>query len=152
MISPHMEHRVSQLRHDVDDVYDLLDVTNENVKATNEKVKALAGVVSDIATSVSVIKMAQRRQGNRLDELQSAVDLAVGRLDRLETSHQRLETSHQRLEVSQQQMAEVQRQQDVKLDAILAALGARVPAGPSGGVEEPACVGADGAGRVVAAT
>lgn len=143
MISPHMEHRVSQLRHDVDDVYDLLNVTNENVKAMDEKVEVIARAVSNLDTSVSVIKTTQWRHGNRLDELQSAVDLAVGRLDRLEASHQRLEVSHQKI-------GEVQRQQDVKLDAILAALGARLPAGtnsPAGTssrVEEPAGVGADG--------
>ena len=141
---------MSQLRHDVDDVYDLLNVTNENVKAmdekvaaTNEKVEVIARAVSNLDTSVSVIKTTQWRHGNRLDELQSAVDLAVGRLDRLEAGHQRLEVSHQKI-------GEVQRQQDVKLDAILAALGARLPAGPnspagtSSRVEEPAGVGADG--------
>jgi hypothetical protein len=120
MTSQHMEHRVSQLRHDVDDVYELLDRTNKTVEG--------------LCKTVSAVAMTQRRHGNRLDEIQSAVDLTVGRLDRLEQSHLRLETSHQRLETGYQQIAEVQKQQGTKLDDILAALGARVPAGAGGQV------------------
>jgi len=63
MASPEIQHRVSRLRHDVDDVYELLDATN---------------------TTVSKIATTQRRHGNRLEEIQQSLDLTVGRLDRLE--------------------------------------------------------------------
>lgn len=87
MASPEFERRVGQLRHDVDDVYELLDRTN---------------------TAVAAISSTQRRHGNRLEEIQSSVDLTVGRLDRLEQN---------------------QRAQGDKLDAILAALrGNQAPA------------------------
>jgi septal ring factor EnvC (AmiA/AmiB activator) len=80
MASPEFEHRVSQLRHDVDDVYELLDRTNK---------------------TVATISATQQRHGNRLEEIQSSLDLTVGRLDRLEQN---------------------QRDQGDKLDAILAVL------------------------------
>ncbi|MBP2371867.1 hypothetical protein [Pseudonocardia parietis] len=54
---------VRQLRHDVDDVYDLLDSTNRTV------------------TSVAGI---QRRHSTRLEEIQQALDLQNGRLERIE--------------------------------------------------------------------
>ena len=52
-----------QMRHDVDDIFPLLD---------------------GIAKSVTIISATQRRHGNRLEELQQSLDLQSGRMDRLE--------------------------------------------------------------------
>lgn len=60
---------VRQLRHDVDDVYSLLDTTN---------------------STVSTIASAQRRHGNRLEEIQQALDLQSGRLDRIEDTQRQI--------------------------------------------------------------
>jgi hypothetical protein len=83
----------------VDDVYELLDTTNEAVAATRQ--------------AVSVIATTQRRHGNRLEEIQTALDLSVGRSDRLEEGQHRLE--------------QAQREQGAKLDAILAAVRGEQP-------------------------
>ena len=87
MASPEISRRVSQLRHDVDDVFELLDTTNQTV--------------TTIATT-------QRRHGTRLEEIQQALDLTVGRLDRWEQAQHRIE--------------DTQQEQNAKLDAILAVL------------------------------
>lgn len=60
---------VRQLRHDVDDVYDLLTNTDQTVNR---------------------IASAQRRQGSRLEGIQQAVDLQNGRLDRIEDTQRQI--------------------------------------------------------------
>lgn len=60
---------VRQLRHDVDDVYELLETTN---------------------STVSSIAAVQRRHGNRLEEVQQALDLQNGRLERIEDTQRRI--------------------------------------------------------------
>lgn len=60
---------VRQLRHDVDDVYELLDTTNSTV------------------TSISAT---QRRHGNRLEEIQQTLDLQNGRLERIEGTQRQI--------------------------------------------------------------
>lgn len=69
MASPEMSRTVRQLRHDVDDVYELLD-------STKSTVTSIAG--------------AQRRHGNRLEEIQQAMDLQSGRLDRIEDTQRQI--------------------------------------------------------------
>ena len=91
MASPEISRRVSQLRHDVDDVFELLDTTNQ---------------------TVTTIAATQRRHGTRLEEIQQALDLTVGRLDRLEQAQHRIADTQQ----------EQNAKQNAKLDAILAAL------------------------------
>ena len=120
MASPEMQHRVSQLRHDVDDVFELLDAADKKLDATRE--------------TVSKIALTQRRHGNRLEEIQTALDLSVGRLDRLEEGQHRLEDGQRGLEEgqrglaeSQRELAESQREQGTKLDAILTALRGERP-------------------------
>jgi hypothetical protein len=74
---PSPENRVvRQLRHDVDDVYDLLNDTNTAVTTTNNVVTKMSGV--------------QRRQGLRLEEIQQALDLQNGRLDRIEDTQRQI--------------------------------------------------------------
>ncbi|GGM59099.1 hypothetical protein GCM10012275_32820 [Longimycelium tulufanense] len=65
-------------------MYELLDATNQTITAVAAR---------------------QRRHDTRLEEIQHALDLAVGRLDRLEQAEWRL--------------AETQREQAAKLDEIL---------------------------------
>ncbi|MGH3623077.1 MAG: hypothetical protein ACRDQ5_14995 [Sciscionella sp.] len=87
MTTPDIPRRVSQLRHDVDDVYDLLDITNHTVTS-------IAGT--------------QRRHGNRLEEIQQALDLTTGRLDRIEdTQRQQFDSLDARLD----RIEDTQRQQ-----------------------------------------
>ena len=68
---------VRQLRHDVDDVYELLDATQR---------------------AVSTIAATQRRHSSRLEEIQQALDLQNGRLDRLEELQQALDLQNGRLD------------------------------------------------------
>ena len=70
MSAPDSERRIRQLRHDVDDVYDIVDATSK---------KAIS------------IHTVQRRHGLRLDEIQQSLDMHTGRLDRLEAGQQRLD-------------------------------------------------------------
>jgi hypothetical protein len=68
---PSPENRVvRRLRHDVDDVYDTAVTTTNNV------VTKMSGV--------------QRRQGLRLEEIQQALDLQNGRLDRIEDTQRQI--------------------------------------------------------------
>lgn len=99
MASPEIQRRVSQLRHDVDDVYELLDTTNQ---------------------TVATIAATQRRHGARLEEIQQALDLTVGGLNRLDQAQHRLADTQHRL-------VDTQREQNVKLDAILALLRGSQP-------------------------
>jgi hypothetical protein len=59
-----------QMRHDVDDVYVLLDATKDTLDETRRTVGTMWAV--------------QRRHGNRLEEIQQSLDLQSGRLDRME--------------------------------------------------------------------
>ncbi|HKR52526.1 MAG TPA: hypothetical protein VJT72_23705 [Pseudonocardiaceae bacterium] len=68
MASPEIQRKIGQLRHDVDDVYELLD-------GTNELVTKIAGT--------------QQRHGTRLEEIQQSLDLTVGRMDRIEDTQRR---------------------------------------------------------------
>ena len=63
MASPEGSRGFRQMRHDLDDVYALLDTTN---------------------TAVSSISATQRRHTNRLEEVQQSLDLQSGRMDRVE--------------------------------------------------------------------
>jgi hypothetical protein len=60
---------VRQPRHDVDDIYELLDTTS---------------------SAVTKIAATQRRHGNRLGEIQQALDLQNGRLDRIEGTQRQI--------------------------------------------------------------
>ncbi len=62
---------VRQLRHDVDDVYELLDSTNRTV-------------ISVAAT--------QRRHSTRFEEIQQSLDLQNGRLERIEDTQRQILT------------------------------------------------------------
>ena len=63
MASPEGRREFRQMRHDVDDIYALLDGTS---------------------AAVSTISATQRRHTNRLEEIQQALDLQSGRMDRVE--------------------------------------------------------------------
>lgn len=93
-----------QLRHDVDDVYELLNKTNERLtsltetvhsefEAMGERVEAMGAQVGSVGervgsidNRVTTLSATQRRHGNRLEEIQQALDLQNGRLDRMEDS------------------------------------------------------------------
>ncbi len=62
---------VRELRHDVDDVYQLLDSTNRTV------------------TSVAAT---QRRHSTRFEEIQQSLDLQSGRLERIEDTQRQILT------------------------------------------------------------
>ena len=63
MASPEGRREFRQMRHDVDDIYALLDATS---------------------AAVSTISATQRRHTNRLEEVQQSLDLQSGRMDRVE--------------------------------------------------------------------
>ena len=63
MASPEGRREFRQMRHDVDDIYALLDATS---------------------AAVSTISATQRRHSNRLEEVQQSLDLQSGRMDRVE--------------------------------------------------------------------
>ena len=65
------------MRHDVDDVYDLLSTTDK---------------------TLGTVWAVQRRHGNRLDEIQQTLDLHSGRLDRMEDNQRRQAEGLDRLE------------------------------------------------------
>jgi hypothetical protein len=58
-----------QMRHDVDDIYALLDTTS---------------------TAVTTVSATQRRHTNRLEEIQQSLDLQTGRLDRIEDNQRQI--------------------------------------------------------------
>ena len=60
---------VRQLRHDVDDVYELLDATTR---------------------SVDTIASTQHQHSSQLEEIQQALDLQNGRLDRIEDTQRQI--------------------------------------------------------------
>ncbi len=124
MASPEIQRKIGQLRHDVDDVYEIVD-------GMNELVTKIAGT--------------QQRHSTRLEEIQQALDLSVGRMDRientqrrqedaqrrLEDAQRRLEDGQQRLEDGQQRLEDTQQQQyetlNAKLDSIVTLLHGNRP-------------------------
>ena len=71
-----MERRVGQLRHDVDDVYELVDGTNQTVSTINQIVSALAATqqqhgtwLAEIRQRVDRMEDAQREQDTKLDTI-----------------------------------------------------------------------------------
>lgn len=100
-----------QMRHDVDDVYRLLDTTKDTLEETRKTI----GTIWDV----------QRRHGNRLEEIQQSLDLQVGRLDRMEDSQrtqgERLDGVDGRLG----RMQETQQAQGEQLEEILTLLRGR---------------------------
>lgn len=86
-VQPDLPHKVSQMRHDLDDLYELVSQVERRQKR---------------AESILL------RHSNRLDELQQTLDLHGGRLDRIEDSYRRLEDNQQRqFEQLSAQVAEV---------------------------------------------
>jgi len=83
MASPEMEHRVSQLRHDVDDVYELLDATNQTVSTLattqqqhgiwlteiRQRIDHVENVVDRVENVIDRVEGAQREQGSKLDTI-----------------------------------------------------------------------------------
>ncbi len=84
-----LPHKVSQIRHDLDDLYELMSQVEKNQTRT-------AGVL--------------HRHGNRLDELQQTLDLHSGRLDRLEDNQRRMQDNQIQMQDNQRQMQDNQRQ------------------------------------------
>lgn len=83
-----------QMRHDVDDVYELLD---------------------GIQKSITTLSTTQRRHTNRLEEIQQSLDLHNGRLDRIDDTQRRGLDRLTALEAGQHRLEEGQRE---ILDAI----------------------------------
>jgi hypothetical protein len=81
-----------QMRHDVDDVYVLLDATKDTLDETRKTVGTMWAV--------------QRRHGNRLEEIQQSLDLQAGRLDRMEDTQRQQGERLGRIEDTQQQQGE----------------------------------------------
>ena len=105
MASPEIQRKVGQLRHDVDDVDELVD-------GTNELVTKIAGT--------------QQRHGTRLEEIQQALDLTVGRMDRIEdTQRRQYETLNLRYETLDSRYETL----NAKLDDIVALLRGNQPTG-----------------------
>jgi uncharacterized coiled-coil DUF342 family protein len=105
MASPEIQRKVGQLRHDVDDVYQLLD-------GTNELVTKIAGT--------------QQRHGSRLEEIQQALDLTVGRLDLTVGRMDRIEDTQRRQYETLNAQYETL---NAKLDDIVALLRGNRPTG-----------------------
>ena len=84
-----LPHKVSQIRHDLDDLYELMSEVERNQTRT-------AGVL--------------HRHGNRLEELQQTLDLHSGRLDRLEDNQRRMQDNQRQMQDNQIQMQDNQHQ------------------------------------------
>ncbi|MGB6165848.1 MAG: hypothetical protein WCF33_24555 [Pseudonocardiaceae bacterium] len=82
---PDLPHKVRQIRHDLDDLYEL-------VSQVEQSQTRAAGILL--------------RHGNRLEELQQTLDLHSGRLDRIEDSQRRMADSQGRMADSQRQQFE----------------------------------------------
>ncbi|HEV7450487.1 MAG TPA: hypothetical protein VGO16_03680 [Pseudonocardiaceae bacterium] len=112
MASPEIQRKVGQLRHDVDDIYELVD-------GTNELVTKIAGT--------------QQRHGTRLEEIQQALDLTVSQLDltvgQLDLTVGRLDLTVGRMD----RIEDTQRRQyetlNAKLNDIVALLRGNQPTG-----------------------
>ena len=82
-----LPHKVGQIRHDLDDLYELVSEVEKSQTRT-------AGVL--------------HRHGNRLEELQQTLALHSGRLDRIEDNQRRMqENQHRQFEHLSTQLAEI---------------------------------------------
>lgn len=80
---------LSQLRHDVDDVYALVDATNQ---------------------TVSALAATQRRHGVRLEEIQQTLDLHSARFDRMDARFDGMGARFDGMDARFDRMEETQRQ------------------------------------------
>jgi hypothetical protein len=84
---PDLPHKVRQIRHDVDDLYEL-------VSQVDQSQTRAAGILL--------------RHNNRLEELQQTLDLHSGRLGRIEDNQRRMQDNqHRQFEHLSAQMAEI---------------------------------------------
>src|SRR5215207_5054162 len=101
MASPELNRRVKQLRHDVDDIYELLDRTHNSVAVIER-------TVADHTAQLHRLEQAQVRMGERLDRiernqqaqeriLQSQGELLERLGERLDRQDERLGRQDQRL-------------------------------------------------------
>jgi hypothetical protein len=74
---------VRQLRHDVDDVYELLD-------ATTRSVDTIASTQHQHSSQLEEIQQALDLQNGRLDLQNGRLDLQNGRLDRIEDTQRQI--------------------------------------------------------------
>ena len=93
-----------QMRHDVDDVYGLLE---------------------GVDRSITTISATQRRHSNRLEEIQQSLDLQSGRLDRIEDVQRKQTERLGRVEDNQQEQGERLGRVEGRLDEILTLLRGR---------------------------
>jgi chromosome segregation ATPase len=82
-VDPDIPRRVAQVRHDIDDLYELQSAANDSLTKLNGR---------------------QHRLENRLGEVQQTLDLQGGRLDRIEDNQRR---QSQQLDGLAEQLAEV---------------------------------------------
>jgi small-conductance mechanosensitive channel len=84
---PDLPHKVRQIRHDLDDLYELMSQVDQSQTRA-------AGILL--------------RHNNRLEELQQTLDLHSGRLDRIEDNQRRMaDSQRQQFEHLSAQMAEI---------------------------------------------
>ncbi|MGH3916589.1 MAG: hypothetical protein ACRDTC_24735 [Pseudonocardiaceae bacterium] len=88
-VQPDLPHKVSQIRHDLDDLYELMSQVERSQIRT-------AGIL--------------QRHSNRFEELQQTLDLHGGRLDRIEHSQRQMQDSQRQMQDSQRQMQDGLRQ------------------------------------------
>lgn len=69
MTSPEMNRRVGQLRHDVDDVYELVEATNQTVATLAVNQQQHGTWLVEIRQRVDRMEDAQREQGAKLDTI-----------------------------------------------------------------------------------
>ncbi|HEY6423665.1 MAG TPA: hypothetical protein VIY28_10555 [Pseudonocardiaceae bacterium] len=101
-VQPDFPHKVSQIRHDLDDLYELM---------------------SQVDSSQTRISGVLHRHNNRFEELQQTLDLHGGRLDRIEDNQRRMQDSQQRLEDNQDRMDGRLGGMDGRLDGMDGRLG-----------------------------
>jgi len=105
MAAPDPESReFRQVRHDVDDVYGLLEGVDK---------------------SITTISATQRRHSNRLEEIQQSLDLQSGRLDRIEDVQRKQTERLGRVEDNQQEQTDRFGRVEGQLGEILALLRGR---------------------------
>lgn len=93
---PDPPHKVSQIRHDLDDLYELMSQVNQQQTRTS-------GVL--------------HRHGNRLEELQQTLDLHSGRLDRIEDNQRRMQDNQHQMQDNLHRVEHNQSQQFAHLSA-----------------------------------
>jgi predicted nucleic acid-binding Zn-ribbon protein len=82
-VDPDIPRRVAQVRHDIEDLYELQTAANDSLTKLNGR---------------------SLRLGNRVDEIQQTLDLQGGRLDRIEDNQRR---QSQQLDGLAEQLAQV---------------------------------------------